>query len=335
MYHGPNDLRLEEREVPAPSEGEVVVRVDACGICGTDLRIAAGQHRAYGPRTTRVPGHEIVGTVAASRTVAVTEGARVFVAPNLSCASCAQCRQGRVNLCTAPRAFGITHDGGFATYLTVPADAVAHGNLIGLDNGIDAATAAVAEPLACVLRGQAACGIRRGDVVLIVGAGPIGLLHLLAARVHEPAAVIVSEPGEHRRARAAAWGADATVDPADDLEREIGDGVDVVIVAAPAADAQAQAVRLARPGGRINFFGGLPNGRSEVALDANHIHYKELVVTGTTANTTADCREALRRVADGAIEAAPFVSARHPLGDAMEAFDEARSGEALKVVIEP
>jgi L-iditol 2-dehydrogenase len=279
----------------------------------------------------RVPGHEIAGTVAAvGNGAAVSEGTPVFVAPNLGCGECPACRRGRVNLCRTPAALGITLDGGFATHVVVPAAAVEQGNVMALERRLDPAAVSVVEPLACVLHGQAACDIRAGDVVLIIGAGPVGLLHLQAARVHRPAAIVVAARSAEQRARAAAWGADRVVDPADAT-----DAADVIIVAAPAAEAQAAALRLAAKGGRINFFAGLPKGRSEVALDTNLIHYKELVVTGTTASTNADCRAALDLVAGGAVDAARLVTSRRPLADAAAAFADARSGAALKVVIEP
>jgi L-iditol 2-dehydrogenase len=321
VYHGPGDLRLERRPEPAPGPGEVVVRVQACGLCGTDLRIAAGGHSAYGSGTVRVPGHEIAGTV---------DGQQVFVAPNVGCGTCAQCRRGRVNLCRTPAALGITRDGGFATHVVVP-----QGNVLALERPLDPAVVSVVEPLACVLHGQAACDIRAGDVVLIVGAGPIGLLHLLAARVRAPAAVVVAARAPERRALATAWGADAVAHPEAVADALPGGAADVVIVAAPAPEAQAAALRLAAKGGRINFFAGLPKDRSEVALDLNLIHYKELVVTGTTANTTADCRAALDLVAGGVVDAGRLVTARRPLAEAAAAFAAAGSGSELKVVLEP
>jgi L-iditol 2-dehydrogenase len=166
------------------------------------------------------------------------------------------------------------------------------------------------------------------------------VLHLLAARARGPRAVVVSEPSADRREQAARLGADHVVDPtaralADVLREVGGSGADVIIVAAPVAAMQAQALELASPGGRINFFGGLPRDRSEVLLDTNLIHYKELHVTGTTACTTEDCREALELVLSGAVDTAPLVSERLPLADAGAAFDAARSGMAMKVVIEP
>ncbi|HEY8583378.1 MAG TPA: alcohol dehydrogenase catalytic domain-containing protein [Capillimicrobium sp.] len=343
VYHGPEDLRLERRELPEPGRGEVLVRVEACGICGTDLRIFQGKHRAYADDACRVPGHEIVGTIAAVGEGAPgRDGDRVFIAPNIGCGRCRQCREGRVNLCVRPRALGITRDGGFADHLLVPADAVAQGNLLAAPRSLDAAALSLVEPLACVVHGQRPLAIGADDVVLIMGAGPIGLMHLAAGKVREPAQIIVSEPAGDRRAQATAWGADLVVDPtSEDLaaivaERtEDGRGPDVVITAAPAARAQSQAIELAAPAGRVNFFGGLPRDASIVEIDTNLIHYKELLVTGTTANAVEDCREALQLVVDGAIDAQALVSARFGLDEAAAAFAAAASGQALKVVIEP
>jgi L-iditol 2-dehydrogenase len=340
VYHGPGDVRLEAREAREPRNGEVLLRVEACGICGTDLRIAAGGHRAYRDGARRVPGHEIVGTAIAGD--GTRPGERFFLAPNVGCGQCRECREGRQNLCRRFEAFGITRDGGFAEQLLVGADAVRQGNLLPIIADADPAELSLVEPLACVLRGQRPCAIAAGDVVVIVGAGPIGLMHLAAARVRRPGVVIVSEPAAERREQALLRGADVVVDPStEDLaavareHSQDGRGADVVITAAPAGAAQQQALEIAAPHGRINFFGGLPRGASTVPLDTNLIHYKELLVTGTTANTTEDCREALALVLDGRIDTAALVSERFSLDEAEAAFAAARSGSALKVVVQP
>jgi L-iditol 2-dehydrogenase len=159
-------------------------------------------------------------------------------------------------------------------------------------------------------------------------------MHLQLARLRNPARVIVSEPNAARRAEAERFGADLTVEPSD-LADAVGEGANVVITAAPAPAAQQQALELAAPGARINFFGGLPRDRSRVELDTNLIHYRELVVTGTTANTTPDCREALELVVSGRVDTASLIGGREPLDAAADAFAAARSGDRLKVVIEP
>ena len=156
-YRGPNSLVLEERAPPRAGAGEVVVRVDACSICGTDLRIAAGSHRAYADASGRVPGHEIAGTVVEVGDGAeATAGARVFVAPNYGCGRCRACLRGAVNLCETPRAVGISEDGGFAEYVRLPRELVAQRNLLPIRDGADPGAVAIAEPLACALRGSRA-----------------------------------------------------------------------------------------------------------------------------------------------------------------------------------
>lgn len=342
VYRGPNAFALEEMPTPQPSHGEVLVKVAACGICGTDLRIAAGSHRAYPNGTVRIPGHEIAGTIVEAPTKgSLCAGQTVFVAPNIGCDECSMCRVGRVNLCGHPRALGITQDGAMAEYVLVPSAAIEQGNVLPVGSIVDPATLAMVEPLACVIRGSRAVGIRAGDIVLICGAGPIGLLHAQVAKLQRPRVTVVSEPSEERREQASTWGADYVVDPInEDLDvvlRELSDGrgADAVIVAAPSVQAQEQSVELAAPGGRINFFGGLPRNQSRINLDTNQIHYKELVVTGTTANSTEDCREALKLYLSGFVDLEPLISRRFPLEQAEEAFEAAASGKNLKVVIEP
>ena len=339
VYHGPDDLRVEERDGRVPGPGELALRVAACGICGTDLRIASGRHRAYPAGTVRVPGHEVAGTVAAvGDGVELEEGQGVFVAPNIGCGRCRQCRAGRVNLCERPEAIGITRDGGFSETLLL---GVEQGNVLPVPDGADLRAVSLAEPLACALHGQRAVSVAEGDLIVIAGAGPIGLMHLRLALLARPSAVVVSEPSEERRRQALSWGATEALDPGENglaeavSELSGGRGADVVITAAPAPAAQRQALELAAPAGRINFFGGLPRDDSEVALDTNLIHYKELVVTGTTANTTDDCRAALELVLNGDVDTGAMIGASYGLDDGREAIERAGAGDVIKVVIEP
>jgi L-iditol 2-dehydrogenase len=218
---------------------------------------------------------------------------------------------------------------------------VDQGNLLRFGPGVDPGAVALAEPLACALRGSRACHIGEGDVVVVYGAGPIGLFHIALARLAGARAVVVCEPNVDRRQRALAWGATSAHDASfDELQAALEGagatrGADAVVVAAPAPVAQRQALELAGPGGRVNFFAGLPRERSRVELDSNLIHYKELVVTGTTASTNEECHAALDLIVDGQVDAGSLVDARFDLASAEDAFELAASGRALKVVIEP
>ncbi|MGD9736495.1 MAG: alcohol dehydrogenase catalytic domain-containing protein [Solirubrobacterales bacterium] len=342
LVYDDGKLLLERRPDPEPERGDVVVRVLACGICGTDLRIAKGLHRAYAPGTRRVPGHEIAGEVEAVGDPAspLAVGERVFVAPNVSCGHCHACRSGHRSVCENAEALGITLDGGFAERVLVPEASVRQGNVLGAPAGVDPGALSVVEPLACVLRGQRAVGLAAADTALICGGGPIGLLHTMLARAAGADPVMVSEPQSVRRAQAESFGA-VGIDPVgEDLGervREItgGKGADVVITAVPVGAVQEQALELAAVGGRVNFFGGLPRDAARISFDSNAVHYKELLVTGTTANDETDCGEALALFAEGGIDLGRLVSARFPLDRAEEAFAAAAGGAELKVVIEP
>ena len=337
VYHGPNDLRVETRPLPEIGPGDVLLKVETATICGTDLRILSGGHRKYPDGTVRVPGHEVVGHIAAvGRDAAgIAAGQRVFVAPNMSVGFSREAIRGDNNLSTQFAAFGITDDGAFAEYMRVPSAAVLQGNLIPIPEDFDAAAASLIEPFACVLRGQNPLHIQVGESVVVMGAGPIGVMHVMLARLHGAGRVIVSEPQAERRAQALQFGADAAVAP-DQLAEIVGPhGADVIIAATPVHAAMESAIQLAAIGGRINFFGGLPKDKPHITLDANAVHYKELVVTGTTACSTADCHRAADIVLARRVNLAPLVTARFPLAQAVEAFEVAKDRKTLKVALVP
>jgi L-iditol 2-dehydrogenase len=343
VYHGPNDLRVEEVPVPSIGKGELLVKVRSASICGTDLRILHGNHRMYPSGTIRIPGHEVVGTIADAGTESNSHptGERVFCAPNTGCGHCLQCISGNNNLCANYDAIGVTSDGGFAEYVRIPAKSVQQGNVIPISDSVDPAVAALTEPFACVVRGQNALHIQPGEVVLVIGAGPIGIMHMKLARARGAGRVIVSETVADRAAQARRMGADRVVDPTAEnlkqvlLEESQGRGADVIIVAAPAHAAQEAALDLAAISGRINFFGGLPKDRPTITIDSNLIHYKELVITATTACSTADCWQASQIINSGLVDLSGIVSQRFPLKEAVAAFAAAEDRKSLKVVLEP
>ncbi|MHC1784219.1 MAG: zinc-dependent dehydrogenase [Anaerolineaceae bacterium] len=343
VYHGAMDLRVEQVPIPKIGPGEMLIKVMDASICGTDLRIFHGGHRMYPEGTVRIPGHEVVGTIAEMGGLipGYKIGQRVFVAPNTGCGHCLQCISGNNNLCANYLAIGVTIDGGFAEYVRIPAQAVNQGNVIAVSETVDPAVAALMEPFACVLRGQNPIHIKPGDNVLVMGAGPIGVMHAKLAKVRGAGCVIVSEPIPDRAAQAKTMGADIVVNPSvEDLKQVLnnvtgGRGADVVIVAAPVHAAQEAALDLAAIGGRINFFGGLPKDRPTINFDSNLVHYKELVVTATTACSTADCWQTAEIVNAGLVDLSGLVSRRFPLKDAVAAFAAAEDRKSLKIVLEP
>jgi L-iditol 2-dehydrogenase len=343
VYHGPKDLRVERVPVPRIGPDEILLRVLRSNICGTDLRIFHGGHRKYPEGTVRIPGHEVVGEVAAAgeRVSSYEIGRRLFVAPNMGQGDSRETISGNNNLDPNYEAIGITLDGAFAEYLRVPAAAIRQGNLMPVAEDVDPAVAALIEPFACVWRGQNAVRVGAGDVVVVMGAGPIGVMHARLAAFRGAARVIVSEPSEGRRRQALSLGADRVVDPLkEDLaaavaEESGGRGADVVIVAAPSRPAMESSVDIAAVSGRINFFGGLSKDDAVIRLNANTVHYKELIVTGTTACSTFDCLRAAEIVNSGKVDLAPLVTARFPLAEANAAFAAAADGHSLRVTLVP
>lgn len=343
VYHGPNDIRVEDVKNPEIKKDEILVKVLSASICGTDLRIFHGNHRMYAPGTVRIPGHEVVGDIVevGSDVSGYSTGQRVFIAPNMGCGHCKQCISGNNNLCANYDAVGVTMDGGFAEFMRVPANAVRQGNVIEVSKSVDPAVAALMEPFACVLRGQNALNVKPGEVVLVIGAGPIGVMHVKLARARGAGKVVVSEPIPTRAEQVRQMGADIVINPMEqDLQKVLfdltnGRGADVIIVAAPVHSAQETALNLAAIGGRINFFGGLPKDRPTINLDSNQVHYKELVITGTTACSTADCWQAADIVNSGLVDLSDLVSQKFPLINAVEAFAAAEDRKALKIVLVP
>ncbi len=343
VYHGPNDLRVENVIKPEIDKNEMLVKVLSASICGTDLRIFHGNHRMYTPETVRIPGHEVVGDIVSigADVTGYSIGQRVFVAPNMGCGHCRQCITGNNNLCANYDAVGVTMDGGFAEYMRVPANSIRQGNVIEVSKDVDAAVAALMEPFACVLRGQNALHIKPGEIVLVIGAGPIGVMHTKLAKARGAGKVIVSEPIPARAEQVRIMGADLVVNPVEQNLKQVldevtqGRGADVIIVAAPVHAAQELALELAAIGGRINFFGGLPKDRPTINLDSNLVHYKELVITGTTACSTADCWQAADIVNSGLVNLDDLVSQRFPLSEAVQAFAAAEDRKALKIVLIP
>ncbi len=343
VYHGPQDLRVEEVPIPPIAHDEVLIKVSAANICGTDLRIYKGGHRKYPEGTGRIPGHEVVGEIVeiGAAVHGYERGKRMFIAPNMGHGDNRHTISGNNNMDPNFEAIGINLDGAFAEYMRVPALAINQGNLMAIAEDVDPAVAALVEPFACVLRGQNAVDVHYGDTVVVMGAGPMGVMHTMLANLRGATYVIVSEPAEGRRQQAAQLGADHVVDPVnEDLAEQVyqathGRGADVIIVAAPSKIAQEAALEIAAIGGRINFFGGLSKDDPSIRFNSNTVHYRELIVTGTTACSTYDCLRALEIVNSGRIDLSPLITSRFPLREANAAFEAAADSRNLRVTLEP
>lgn len=344
VFLGPSQMELRDVPRPEAGAGEVLIKVAACAVCGTDLRIFSGG-KTRGVVPPRVLGHEISGTIVAlgkgaDQFTALREGQRVTMPPGIPCLACRFCNTGNENLCKNRPALGYSYDGGFAQYMVVPAVAVARGLLYPVSDRLTDTDAALAEPLACVVNGQRKSQVQLGDVVLVIGAGPIGLMHLQLSRMAGARKVLVSEPAAGRRALAGELGAHRTVDPTkEDLAEAVrqetnGDGADVVIAAIGIAQIVNQLLAVTRPGGRVNLFAGY-SGTGETAIEANLIHYGELIVTGTSACTREDFRKALTLLETGQLNMQALATHHFPLDQIEEAFTTTRTGAGLRVIVNP
>jgi L-iditol 2-dehydrogenase len=323
---------------PVLQPGDMLLKVRAATICGTDIRILRGQKTA-GVRYPSILGHEFSGEIIDTGGHGTfTIGQRAGICPQIACGHCSYCLRGAENLCRNLAAVGYEIDGAFADYVRIPARGVLAGNVFILPDGLSFEAAALAEPLACVMNGQDLAGVRMGDSIVILGAGPIGLLHVKLARCSGARCIIISEPNAIRRQAALAAGADMAVDPAvDDLSDIVRDqtgglGADVAICAVGVPSLANDAIRLVRKRGRVSLFAGFPR-ETLAALDVNAIHYGELTVTGAFGLTRLQFDNALKLIASGDLKVDPLITHRFGLPDIETALEVAEQGSAIKVAI--
>jgi L-iditol 2-dehydrogenase len=340
-YRQGGELSVEEVPVPVIRRDEILLRVRAASICGTDVKIVRFGHRKLADGQRIVLGHEFVGVIEqlGSDVLGYRLGQRVGVAPNAGCGNCDACIRGTTNYCPQYTALGIDRDGGQAPLVRIPGCFVRQGNVLPLPDEVSDVQAALLEPFSCVVNAVRASQIELGDTVVIFGAGPMGLMHGMLCRIAGAARIIVVDPLEHRRQKARQVGCDDALDPGvGDLDARLraetgGRGVDVVITACPVPEVQTQAVRLLAPLGRLCLFGGLPKGAGPVPMDTNAVHYGNLVVTGTTGGSVRDYRVAMRLVAGRRVDLGQVVSDVFPLSQLRAAYDLALSGAEGKVIL--
>jgi L-iditol 2-dehydrogenase len=327
--HGPRDLRVESVRDPRPEPGQVIVRMTAAGLCGTDYEIYSGARAVEYPR---IMGHELVGRVeaAAPDVTRVGPGDPVVVEPNYSCGHCPLCREGNRNLCLSRTTIGINADGGFAELVRVPEQCCWRAS-----PGAGSDALLLAEPLAVVVRAVARAEPKSGETAAIVGAGTLGLLalQLLQAR---GARVMVTSRSRRRFALASELGADAThatvEGPLADAARRFSgrEGVDLVVETAGTAEAVTHALELVRPGGRV-VLTGLPH--EPTSLSFFSVVRREVTLIGSMIYQN-EFPEALRLVDGGAVRTAPLITHRFGLDRIDEAFAAHADPSSIKVALE-
>ncbi len=338
VFEGPGRIVVQEvAEPPCESDG-IVVRVKACGLCGSDVRNYRAGLRAG---TRQIMGHEIAGVVeqAGRHAPRFATGDAVAIAPDVSCGQCAYCRTGLVNLCTGHRMIGTHWPGGFAQLLAVPRVVLEHGMVHAIPDGLGFRAASLAEPLASVLAAQETACTGPGQAVAVFGAGATGCLHVQVAHLRGASPVVLA--GRRRLSLASVVRPDVMVqvdgqDPVAAIREAAGGlGVAVAIVATPSAESQEQAVRSVRKRGIVVLFGGLPREAPFTRLDANRIHYDELRVVGSFSYPARAHQDALAALHDGRVSPDPIVTRVVGLEGIVDAILASERGEVLKVIVDP
>ncbi|MFE5074357.1 zinc-dependent alcohol dehydrogenase [Streptomyces halstedii] len=326
-----DDISVEEVPAPEPGPDELLVRSTVIGVCGSDTHAALGRHPFIS--LPYRPGHEVVGVVAAvgEGAEAFAPGTRVIIEPNLYCGTCAQCRSGRYNICRRLEVFGCQTPGGMADFFTIPA-----GRVHRVPEGMSDLQAALVEPLATPVHAVAKAGDLTGRTVAVLGAGPIGLLVLAAARHAGAARIVVTDLLDNKRRRAVRLGADDAL-PADasDLAAQahavLGGPADVVFDCVAREQSMAQAVDVVAKGGQIVVVGVGAPGPTPIRLDL--VQDREIRIEGTLMYTADDYRTALGLITAGVIDADAIVTGTYPLEDAGKAFAASLQPEHVKVLI--
>jgi len=339
VLYGKEDVRIERVGVPRIGPGEILLRSKVALTCGTDVKVF---QRGYHARMIVPPalfGHEVAGVVeeVGSEVGGVEPGTPVVVANSAPCGECYFCRHDLSSLCDDL----LFWNGAYAEFTKIPARVVRH-NLIPLEPGVTFREAAMVEPLACVLRGIEESWIGRGQSVAVIGAGPIGLMFAVLARMRG-AHVVVASRNPRRLEKARELGAEGVVHvvPGVDLAGRLlerspsGRGADVVIEAVGLPETCEAAVRAVRKGGVVNLFGGCP-AETRIGIDSQRLHYQELTIKSTFHHTPESIRKAFRLIADGHVDPNAFITSEVPLDSLPEVLRRlACGGDGLKTAILP
>lgn len=342
VVRAPMDFGIEEVPVPDCPAGGLLLKVLACGLCGSDLRtLRRGHHRVTLPW---IIGHEICGEIleAGSEVQGSWQvGDLLSVAPPVYCGQCDFCNTQRPELCDSYREIAQVWPGGFAEYMAIPSEALAFGAIHPVPQGLDIALAGIAEPISSCIHAQEVGRVADGDRVVVMGAGPVGCIHMALARSFGAKCVIAVDVNPHRLEQAHVFQPDAVIDAGGvDFKDQVlaatdGQGADVVVTANPSPQAQIQAVEIARKGGRILLFGGLPPEECRPGIDMNKVHYQALHIIGTTIFAPRHHRQALELLVTGRLDGEKLITHRASLTDFPTVAQEALDGKVRKAVFYP
>jgi L-iditol 2-dehydrogenase len=341
VFHGREDVRVERIPLPPCGAEELRVRVEACAICGSDLKTYhSGNPRMKPPMTI---GHEFTGAVetVGSSVRGFVPGERIVMATSIACGECVYCRKGWTNLCVNLTPMGFSYPGGMAEYVVVPPLGVRNGHVVKVPPGLEPRHACLAEPVSCAVNAAEILAIGPGDTVVVIGAGPLGIMNLFVARELGAAKTILAQRAGRRLELARQFDCDRLVDmTGEDLGEVVraetdGLGADVVIVAAPSADVQAQAVNLVRKRGRVSLFASLPVGMNILEVDSRKIHYGELAVFGASDSTARHVARALEILQKPSFPREALASHVLPFEEFHRAIEIMSAREGMRVILTP
>lgn len=339
VYHGQGDVRVETVAAPVPKKDNIIIRVDCCLICGTDLKIwRIGNPKVIPPR---ILGHEVCGQIThvGEGETDLKVGERVAIATTMSCGECYYCKHGMGNMCAHSSCVGTTYDGAFADYVEIPMRSERH--LIKVPENVSSEAAAICEPLSCAINAQEIIGVGEGDRVAIIGGGPLGAIHAELAKARGAREVYLVGSSAERLKLLQHLQNITLIDGSDGAAaqkiRDLTDGIgaDRVIVCAPIKPAFQSAFDMVRKGGAISHFASLPKGDSEITIDTRTIHYNELRVAGVSDSRPEHVRKAVEYLSAGKIDTGAIITHRLAMQDIVTGFEMMRDRRCLKVAVYP
>ncbi len=339
VLEGIDKLAIKDVPTPTPGPGELVMRVKACAVCGSDLRIY--HHGNARVKLPQIIGHEVSGEVheVGEGVAKFVKGDRICVGADVPCGRCRWCMNGLGNNCGDNHAIGYQFPGGFAEYMLINKMTLDFGPVAKIPEHLDFEEAALAEPTACVLNGLEIINMSAGKSVVVIGLGPIGCLTICMARYMGASKVIAVELNPRRTRLARQFGADVYVDAEKQdpiaccREETSGEGPDAVLTTCSSVNAHEQAIEMVAHRGWVNLFGGLSEDAPNLSVPSNTIHYKECFVTGSHGSTPRQHRIVLDWIAAGHVPTKKVITHRFSLDQIHEAFETAENRAGMKVMV--
>lgn len=338
VFYAPNNIVVQQ--VPV-SRRKVMLKVSACAVCGYDARVFRNGHRKVHPPV--ILGHELCGEIQndiiARDGMTIKAGSRVAICPLIPCLNCPYCKIGNYNLCIKLREIGSTSDGGFAQYVTIPEQLIRMGGLVPVPDNLTDEEAALLEPLACCLNSYSRMlPVAKESPVVIIGDGPMGLIHLQLFKRLSSSRVAVVGKVPLRMKKARTMGADAVFAYSRDIALDVLDfagassGAGVIVIATSNPIAFELATKVSARNSKINVFAGMPSGQTFL-LDSNWLHYNQISITGTFSSTPKMLNEAARIASEKTIDLSAIVTHKYSLPEIEEAIEVTEKYHGLRAVI--